>query len=83
MASSCAGDLPMDSSSGSMRDFGTVCGEESLQVEIGELNACGFANDSTVAWKGDAFWAAFKQWLTRENESHKSEIGERPDLYQN
>jgi len=68
--------------SGSMRDFGAACGDETLQSAIAELDACGFAGDSAATWKGDALWAAFKHWQSLANGSQHSEIGEKPDLYQ-
>ena len=67
---------------GSMRDFGTACGEKSLQVEIAVLDACGFADESNVAWNGDALWTAFKHWQSQGSKSQRSEIGDKPDLYQ-
>jgi len=52
---------------GSMRDFGTACGEESLQRAIDELDTCGFAGDSTGSWKGAPLWVAFKHWQSQAN----------------
>jgi len=66
---------------GNMRDFGSACGEVSLQSAITELDVCGFADDKAGAWKGDALWGAFKHWRNQANGFQKSEIGEKPDLY--
>jgi len=66
---------------GSMRDFGASCGEPTLQKAIAELDACGFADDSGGSWKGDALRVAFKRWQSQVNGSHKSEVGDKPDLY--
>jgi hypothetical protein len=66
---------------GNMRDFGSACGEVTLQTAIAELDVCGFADDNAGAWKGDALWAAFKRWQKQANGSKSSEIGEKPDLY--
>jgi hypothetical protein len=68
---------------GSMREFGTACGEPELQIAIAELDASGFAGDSPGAWKGDALWIAIKRWQGRKNGSKNAEIGDKPDLYQN
>ncbi len=66
---------------GNMRDFGSACGEVTLQTAIAELDVCGFADDSAGAWKGDDLWAAFKRWQKQANGSKGSEVGERPNLY--
>lgn len=66
---------------GNMRDFGATCGEGTLQAAITELDVCGFADDNAGAWKGNDLWTAFKCWKKQANESKKSEIGDKPDLY--
>jgi hypothetical protein len=66
---------------GSMRDFGAACGEQTLQKAIAELNVCGFADESTGAWKGDALWAAFKRWQNQSSGSKKPDMGNKPNLY--
>jgi len=66
---------------GSMRDFGTACGEVTLQLAIAELDVCGFADDGSGAWKGDALWAAFKRWQNQAGGPKNSEIGDKPNLY--
>ena len=68
---------------GSMREFGMACGEPELQTAIAELDASGFAGDSTGVWKGDVLWSAFKHWQNRANGSKKPEVGKKPDLYSN
>ena len=66
---------------GSMRDFGAVCDDEALQTAIAELDASGFADESTVAWNGNPLWDAFKRWQSQANSPKNSKIGEKPDLY--
>ena len=66
---------------GSMRDFGSACGDSVLQMAIAELDASGFADDASALWKGDTLWQAFKQWQARVNRPQTVKIGEKPDLY--
>jgi len=68
---------------GSMRDFGTACGNQALQRCIAELDASGFAGDGegTVDWKGGALWAAFKAWQSWVSRVKTSAEGDRPNLY--
>jgi hypothetical protein len=66
---------------GNMRDFGSACGDATLQTAIAELDVCGFADDNAGVWKGDALWTAFKRWQKQANGSKKSEVGDKPDLY--
>jgi hypothetical protein len=66
---------------GSMRDFGTACGEESLHRAIDELDTCGFAGDITGSWQGGSLWAAFKHWQNQAKKPHKSGPGDQPVLY--
>ena len=66
---------------GSMRDFGSACGDVTLQTAIAELDVSGFADNGAGAWKGEALWSAFKQWQSRTDKPQKSEIGEKPELY--
>ena len=66
---------------GSMRDFGTACGDTALQTAIAELDVSGFIDEAAGAWKGDSLWDAFKGWQNRVNKPQKSEITEKPELY--
>jgi hypothetical protein len=66
---------------GNMRDFGSACGEASLQMAIAELDAYGFANDSAAAWKGDNLWTAFKSWKNQASQQKTFDIGDKPKLY--
>jgi hypothetical protein len=66
---------------GNMRDFGSACGERTLQTAIAELDVCGFADDNAGAWKGNDLWAAFKRWQKQANGSKRVEIGDKPNLY--
>jgi hypothetical protein len=66
---------------GSMRDFGTACGETKLQAAIAELDTWGFANGDSEAWDGGVLWNTLKAWRNRANGHHKSEIGTKPELY--
>ena len=66
---------------GSMRDFGSVCGDSILQVAIAELDASGFADDADGLWKGETLWQALKQWQARVNRPQTAKVGEKPDLY--
>ena len=66
---------------GSMRHFGTSCGETTLQRAIAELDTSGFADDSTVTWDGNTLWTAFKRWQRQGNDPENSKIGEKPNLY--
>ena len=66
---------------GNMRDFGSACGEASLQMAIAELDAYGFANDSAGAWKGSNLSTAFKKWQNQAGRQKVSEIGDKPKLY--
>lgn len=66
---------------GNMRDFGSTCGEASLQMAIAELDAYGFGHDSADAWKGDSLWAAFRKWQDQAGQHKVSELGDKPKLY--
>jgi len=66
---------------GSMRDFGSGCGDSVLQMAIAELDASGFADDAAVLWKGEPLWRAFKHWQARVNKPQTAKVGEKPDLY--
>jgi hypothetical protein len=66
---------------GNMRDFGSACGEASLQMAIAELDAYGFTHDSGGAWKGNNLWTAFKTWQNQASQQKTSEIGDKPKLY--
>jgi hypothetical protein len=67
---------------GSMRSFGAGCGDQVLAQSIAELDSSGFADEGSVVWKGDVLWAAFKAWRSKENRPNKSDVGDRPHLYQ-
>ncbi len=66
---------------GSMRDFGSGCGEEALQTAIAELDAWGFAGEMSGGWKGEALWSAFRNWRKKAQQSRQPVIGNKPDLY--
>ena len=66
---------------GSMRDFGSACGDSSLQAAIAELDTSGFADNSTGVWKGEPLWLAFKQWQAGIRSPQAAKIGDKPDLY--
>ncbi len=66
---------------GSMRDFGSACGEQSLQTAIAELDVHGFAHDSPAGWKGDELWAAFKRWQNQQGARRPAKTTDKPDLY--
>ncbi|MDH4019498.1 MAG: BatD family protein [Xanthomonadales bacterium] len=66
---------------GSMRDFGSACGDSVLQMAIAELDTSGFADDAAGLWKGETLWRAFKQWQVRVNRPVTAKVGEKPDLY--
>ena len=66
---------------GSMRDFGSACGDSVLQMAIAELDASGFADDAAGLWKGETLWQAFKQWQARVDRPQTVKVGEKPDLY--
>lgn len=66
---------------GSMRYFGESCGEPALQSAIAELDTHGFADGGTGAWKGDTLWLALKTWRNKPEDQHKSQIGDKPNLY--
>ena len=66
---------------GSMRDFGTACGEPGLASGIADLDACGFAQTGAKSWKGDPLWAAFKRWQRDVGKPKTHGPGERPELY--
>ena len=66
---------------GSMRRFGAKCGDTELQNAIAELDASGFAGESSQSWRGDALLVALKRWRKQAKSSTKVEIGKMPDLY--
>jgi hypothetical protein len=66
---------------GSMRDFGSACGDQSLQNAIAELDVYGFAHDSPAGWKGDQLWAAFKRWQNQQGARRPAKTTDKPDLY--
>lgn len=66
---------------GSMRDFGTACGEADLAAGIAELDACGFAQTGAAHWQGDPLWVAFKRWQRSAGKPRNDGPGERPELY--
>lgn len=67
---------------GSMRSFGASCGDQALAQAIAELDSSGFVDEGSTAWKGDTLWAAFKAWRSKANRPNKSDVGDRPHLYQ-
>ena len=66
---------------GSMRDFGTACGDAKLQMSIAELDVSGFADHVSGAWKGEPLWLAFKRWQAGSGRPQSNAVGEKPDLY--
>jgi len=66
---------------GSMRDFGTSCGDPVLQSAIAELDISGFADHVAGAWTGEPLWHAFKNWKAKASRPRTVEVGEKPDLY--
>ena len=66
---------------GSMRDFGTACGDAALQLSIAELDVSGFDDNVSGAWTGEPLWLAFKSWQVASGRPQSTEIGEKPDLY--
>jgi len=66
---------------GSMRDFGSQCGDVKLQSTIAELDIWGFADGSAGKWSGDAIWNAFKDWQSKSRDTQESVIGDKPELY--
>jgi hypothetical protein len=66
---------------GSMRHFGANCGEVTLQSSIAELDASGFAGDSSGVWQGDALWVAFKHWQKQAKQPHTTGVSDKPNLY--
>jgi len=66
---------------GSMRDFGSACGDSVLQMAIAELDASGFADDAAGTWEGEPLWQAFKRWQVRAGRPQTSKVGDKPDLY--
>jgi len=66
---------------GSMRDFGTACGDTALQMSIAELDVSGFTGDVAGAWKGEPLWKAFKNWQSSLGKAQVAAVGEKPDLY--
>ena len=66
---------------GSMRDFGSECGDSVLQMAIAELDSSGFSDDAAGLWKGEILWQAFKQWKAGINRPQTAKVGKKPDLY--
>jgi len=66
---------------GSMRDFGSACGEPTLQAAIAELDVYGFGQDSPAGWKGDELWSAFKRWQKQQGARRPARTADQPDLY--
>lgn len=66
---------------GSMRQFGSGCGDQALQDAIAELDGHGFNRQAAVGWQGDKLWLVFRQWASRPVGNSKDKVNAQPDLY--
>jgi hypothetical protein len=66
---------------GSMRDFGAVCGDGTLQDLIEQLDVYGFKDKAPDVWKGEPLWRAFENWRSTAVRPQTLNVGEKPDLY--